>query len=191
MDAHPDDVFILGNHDVNYITDISKVKCCGYTQSKFNDLRVLLTRDYVRRFVVVHKENNILFTHAGVVRRMLPLVLQIVDTDCGLSDIMNLYNNVSVSELFWAGKSRGGFDPCPGPLWADYNEDFVPINGVNQIFGHTPADEVRVDIFNDSTNIALDTHLKYYLVVEDADHVNAIIKNTKDNRIEKIVPGVV
>jgi hypothetical protein len=41
------------------------------------------------------------------------------------------------------GHARGGVS-YGGPVWCDFNKEFKPIEGVRQIFGHTPGRNIRV-----------------------------------------------
>jgi predicted phosphodiesterase len=83
---------------------------------------------------------------------------------------------------------RGGMSSIPGLNWCDYRE-FIPIKNVNQIFFHTPLKEVlcktmnpnghisnwkttdtyleKSDIKFVSYNYDLDTHLKFYGILEN------------------------
>ena len=45
-------------------------------------------------------------------------------------------------------------------------DELVPIPGLNQLVGHTPAQSVRHKKTTTSRNICLDTHLRYYAVFD-------------------------
>ena len=72
--------------------------------------------------------------------------------------------------IWGVGRARGGSHPCGGLLWCDVHE-FVPIPGINQIFGHTPGNLGTVKEGRDSLNICLDTcrretGAQHYLLIE-------------------------
>jgi hypothetical protein len=45
--------------------------------------------------------------------------------------------------LAW-GRGRGGPARIGGLVWLDWNTEFTPIEGLNQIVGHSSGSEVRV-----------------------------------------------
>lgn len=57
---------------------------------------------------------------------------------------------------------RGGYAPVPGFLWTDISE-FVPIPGINQMFGHTRGSFPRSLKTDTSINYCIDTSLKFKL----------------------------
>ena len=42
------------------------------------------------------------------------------------------------SWIFNAGHGRGGMQRVGGITWCDYTREFFPVQGINQIVGHTP-----------------------------------------------------
>ena len=46
-------------------------------------------------------------------------------------------------------------------------DELIPIPGLNQLVGHTPASTVRHKDTPTSRNICLDTNLRHYAVFED------------------------
>jgi hypothetical protein len=93
--------------------------------------------------------------------------------------------------FFGCGRSRGGSFAKGGITWQDFDTDFVPIEGVNQIVGHTPHPQVQAQLLlgNESderaiscswekyqqlnldepiksVNIALDTHRRHYAILQ-------------------------
>ncbi|NIU00684.1 MAG: hypothetical protein GWN01_07025, partial [Nitrosopumilaceae archaeon] len=64
--------------------------------------------------------------------------------------------------LYNCSPLRGGMDAYGGIVWCDYDE-FEPIPGVKQIFGHT-ADQVPKRYNNE--NICIDTFLMYYAIYD-------------------------
>lgn len=75
---------------------------------------------------------DILFTHAGVSNTWLPKYIP-----RNVNSIVAFLENCSRDKLFEVGRARGGFYKCGGPLWCDFHEEFMYIEGVTQIFGHS------------------------------------------------------
>ena len=63
------------------------------------------------------------------------------------------------------GVSRSGDQRIGGICWIDWDE-LVPIPGLNQLVGHTPAQSVRHKNTPTSRNICLDTNLRNYAVFD-------------------------
>jgi hypothetical protein len=85
-----------------------------------------------------------------------------------------LRHEQQVAPLLQCGRGRGGIARVGGVVWADWNTEFVPIEGLNQVVGHTPGDVVRTKMLRNkegrivSANHNLDTHLNHViLVLED------------------------
>ena len=75
--------------------------------------------------------------------------------------------------------SRGGIETYGGIVWCDASE-FIPITGINQIFGHTSLPQPKWINFSDpntifSRNLALDVkNADYYAIHDDSDDANPI-----------------
>lgn len=74
--------------------------------------------------------------------------------------------------LLSPGWARGGGQVYGGINWLDWENEFVPIPGINQLVGHTPSHEPRAKSTRSSgsSNICLDTHLKHYALYDSSTH---------------------
>jgi len=133
-----DTIALMGNHDMGYLVP-REMSATGYAHKMENMLHWnQLTGDMWKYFqyYLWDAENKILATHAGICKY--------VWQECGLT-LENLEDKFFewrrdpyyTGPLYWMGDYRGGVDRAGGPLWCDWNEEFAPVDGVIQIFGHT------------------------------------------------------
>jgi hypothetical protein len=114
-----------------------------------------------------------LFTHAGLSQANAPA--SIID----LRSFMRNETTEAWSALFsrkphwiWGiGRARGGDAPCGGLLWCDWSHEFTPVQGLNQVLGHTPGHTFRVTRGPSSENWCIDltspTGITHILAIED------------------------
>ena len=70
------------------------------------------------------------------------------------------------SPLTVAGRGRGGDANVGGVFWQDWTNEFVPVEGLNQIVGHSAhKTDVRMKISENSYNICLDTNLNHVILI--------------------------
>ncbi len=135
---------LKGNHELSYLMP-ERMRCSGYASSfgahlmpLFGDMHRLL-KPYI-----LMPELKILLTHAGLSKRLLP-----TESNC-LTD-MNLLTmwldqqvrDIDYGSVYNIGSARGGVDYIGGIFWCDWDWDFTPIEGITQIFGHTPGTSIR------------------------------------------------
>ena len=175
MDRHPEDVFIWGNHDTHYGFPSHETRCSGFEQIKCDAIRDIMTGRHWDRFVFHHWEASWLCTHAGLTR---PHASGVDDIKAWLTaEEQKAQEALRRSKRHWmfaAGYARGGPSPFGGVNWCDTSE-FLPIQDVNQVFGHTPQGSRvwkydtnrRKDQVKNSDNYCIDTHLRFYAVIRD------------------------
>jgi len=158
--AHPDRVYLLGNHDLPYAYPYLAT-CPGWTSEKHRVIRTVLEDADWAKFQLLYSPNaSWLFSHAGVSRSLVPEEVSdvpewlSVQVDVGLS----FMKFERPHWIFCGGRRRGGSD-VGGPLWCDFS-DFEPVPNLNQVFGHTPPADgqplMRQKNTVDSTNICID-----------------------------------
>jgi hypothetical protein len=165
-------IFLLGNHDVSYLTPSEfTTKCSGYSTGKQMAIDVHIGKSDTIGFKWFHWLNDdILLTHAGISNRWLQAFkVSTLDFKGWLTEqAKNASKAILEGNPHWflsVGKSRGGLQPIGGPLWCDWETDFIPIPGYSQILGHTPGSYVRCRSFGtNSSNYCIDTDLNYYVV---------------------------
>lgn len=174
-----DRIHLIGNHDLNYMSENRNLKCSGFEYSKFNIIKSHNLQWYkMKLFCWV---NDWLCTHAGfsnILYNMISNDLSVNDTlNLSVDDLQNIDDESFQFKFINAGISRGGSESTGGIIWCDYDE-FIDIPGIKQIFGHTRDQKVRrVKNKDSSEHICLDTVLKDYAVYEDE---TMIVKSVQD-----------
>ena len=135
-------ILLIGNHDYHYIWDYGK--CSRFSNKHFKELHKIYT-DNIDLFKITHydEQNNILYSHAGVLKGWLE------DVNIKLEDINNLIKN-KPSKLWKVSYRRGGYDNNGSVLWADINEHHLDTDNLDeyliQIFGHTQLDDPLIEV---------------------------------------------
>lgn len=114
---------IFGNHELSYLMP-EKHRCSGWNAATAAHVLHLKERMWKTMIPFLRLPSNFLITHAGA---------QLVTMEY-LDELEFANPN---SPLHWIGRRRGGNDATGGIFWCDFNDEFVPTEGVNQIFGHT------------------------------------------------------
>lgn len=199
---NPKCVALLGNHDTTYVFNNMNFACSGYSPSYQEVINKVFNDDDRSRFGVYHIDQGFAFSHAGLTN---PLWKQLSEkfaknegetTLSFFDDIMSLCAKDAIRNakegknalLFSAGWDRGGLNKDGGINWVDW-DNFSPINGVNQIVGHSirrvpqilvqykGGGYIKQDVTEYYKNKSsketlsisydLDTHLNHYAVIED------------------------
>jgi hypothetical protein len=152
-------ILLLGNHDIQYF--IPNEICSGYRAEMKPDLYRIFTENK-DLFKVAHllKDNEgkkYLWTHAGVTKGWIDDICKDIynpkykkyeiTKDFNKDDLDNFLNNLfelRVSNIFNVDPHSGGYDLWAGPFWVRPSvlNDY-PLEGVNQIVGHTPQKMIK------------------------------------------------
>lgn len=162
---------LFGNHEISYL--IEGQQCSGFNPTTYEYLRELSPK-ILNNFKLFYfdttsiKDKKILVTHAGLSNAIWKKVAAPVDR---IPDVLNYWWSIftygaTVCPLEWVGRTRGGLDTVGGPLWCHFPREFTDIDGVVQIFGHTPDDEFRFTAQSWCINIS-ESRAKYVLELED------------------------
>lgn len=131
-------IHLLGNHELWYCSGNDLMACSGNTEQKYQVIR----REQMpwNEFHLHCWLDDWLVTHAGLSNLYykeyshdLP-VGQFIETES--SEAKNSILRGEYHRLFSVSFLRGGNSDVSGTLWCDINE-FEPIKGLKQIFGHT------------------------------------------------------
>ena len=148
----PNRLHLFGNHEMGYAFPYSSFQCSGYTPWKY-----FLIHDYLKQTVwdkmkwFTFLDDQWLLSHGGLHNLNLPQSIAekhtnrtefIAAIDKYLNDELaqgfrDGANSVR-SWIFSAGNARGGNQRVGGITWCDFEREFYPIKGINQIVGHTP-----------------------------------------------------
>lgn len=136
-----DAIFLLGNHDISYISPHNFHKCSGYSYKKELVINNILTKEDWSNLLPIHivelSDSRLIFSHAGVSSEFSPQDYKLSyrvnqDYKTALEGNFDSYNIISAV----SGVSGGPHNKS-GLLWARIGLDFHPTKGVHQIFGHT------------------------------------------------------
>jgi Calcineurin-like phosphoesterase len=174
-------ITLFGNHDLNYLFDAESARCSGYSHANYLNIGSIISdrrsklQEQFKWFVVL--DNCWLLTHAGIHPLWLHnggiSEISLASVDAFLASqsetaIVNLRRK-QPHWFFNAGAARGGRQ-VGGIVWLDFNNEFVPIQDLQQIVGHTHAKKIRchaeeglIDPLQ-ANNICIDTNLNEYLV---------------------------
>jgi hypothetical protein len=181
-------VFLIGNHDLNYIhnnngssikSHTKKVEyyCSGYTQNKSKLFRKVFwdhnLRDefFLENFKMAHRTQGWLVSHAGFIPDALPFGKTLDEVvDIILPDVWRNFRNLGYMYNYLisaVGQIRGGRQPWGGVLWLDWHYEMTPSLEVgNQIVGHTTVVEPNCMV-SPNEKVAcwnLDTELHYGVI---------------------------
>ncbi|MEK6880200.1 MAG: hypothetical protein AABY22_11350, partial [Nanoarchaeota archaeon] len=152
----------------------SYVKCSGFEQCKLMAIDSVLDKDLIKNIKWYYwLNNNTLVSHAGITNQLA----EKYKAPKGLKAFKKwlfkkeLEANEALKQgrphwLFMAGVARWGNQAFGGITWCDWTLEFDPIEGINQIVGHTPANKVRTESGKNTFNYCIDTHLEWYMIYE-------------------------
>ncbi|MBU1151349.1 metallophosphoesterase [Patescibacteria group bacterium] len=166
-------VALLGNHEFNYAFNRMIYGCSGYTKEKRELINDVLTIEDWKKLKPYYMAQGWYLTHAGISRRLLlhmfpPLQnSSFTRDDFGkiIEKHLKLFLLTGSSLLFEAGRSRNGKNDTGGITWCHFPDEFGPIKGIKQIFGHTRQKEPTW--YKNTENLCLDTGLNHYAIIED------------------------
>lgn len=159
-------VFIAGNHDVQAMqvarhrsalllagdrAQVEKLDNAMPTAPHYGALLGAWPKDFLLTWRLAAKAHGYLFSHAGVARRHWPWSEArdpLDQTNLFLADAETAWEKWLLYDedgpLFQAGPARGGCDaPVGGPLWLDWDAEFVDDLPLPQVVGHTRGREPR------------------------------------------------
>lgn len=140
--------FIYGNHDVHYANAARHLQCSGYADWKYFIIRDRYEKtdvwDHFKWFHIL--DGKWLLSHGGLHKFNLPEKVAKLHEDRPkfmreLEAYLNEQCRYAWRESSWVngiGHSRGGCNRVGGLTWCDFEREFYPVKGLNQIVGHTP-----------------------------------------------------
>ncbi|MPR35591.1 metallophosphoesterase [Salmonirosea aquatica] len=130
---------LLGNHDTQYL-HYPLYSCSGHRADLQETLGKLFL-DHIDLFAIAWQRGRYLLTHAGVSQGWYDRHLDTLKKFEGNS-LAETLNTIHESEyrdiLFEVGRSRGGWHPYGGPIWADQSETkHNYLANFHQVVGHS------------------------------------------------------
>ncbi len=174
-------IWIVGNHDQAYFEYFLrkqkkplalKYMCGGFSTHKGNQFCEHLTDDFIRSHKIAYFEQGYLISHAGILPNFWPARTANGDNDAALQWFLShcdeAWKNFPYidSPLFCAGLSRGGNSTVGGPLWCDWERDFVDELPYPQICGHTTSGNNPISR-QIGKSVCLDSCQTWYGILED------------------------
>jgi len=187
----PNRVHLYGTHDLWYrFPSNPYIGASGNTEEKYYAIQRVLTPEDWNLLKLYHYEQNYLMTHAGVHsyliseyvfrnRNIFSRYIADNNLQLGTQNIIDKIVKPATEEALdrvskgfidpWlsAGFSRGGLQPVGGIIWLDWNEEFEPVPGLNQIIGHTEHKYPQEKITENSNNYDLDTRSHHMGILEN------------------------
>lgn len=122
----------LGNHELSYFTNHHR--CSGWDGKRdflMQHYRTMILDRFESHILV---QPDFLVTHAGLTAQIWDMEQLTLETLPAWLE--KSYKDVT-SPVHYIGYCRGGSKPFGGIFWATFREDFEPIKGLTQVFGHT------------------------------------------------------
>lgn len=142
---------IFGNHELSYL--FPQHRCSGWNAGAQTMMGMYANKiEYL--FEPIIKIENWLITHAGITKK-----LHLHYGEPGIESLFNFIKNdflILSSPVHFVGRARGGLSPFSGIFWCDFHSEFVPIPGINQIFGHTRNKGIQMLRVENSENYGID-----------------------------------
>ena len=168
-------LFLLGNHDVQYIIDHPAFACKGsFSREKFDAINEVVSVDAWEKMLWTHVEDKWIFSHAGIIWEG-KFDQEKHDGNLNL-EIKNVIEaDLEKSSLLGYGGEYWAKDFFNRSVYAE-GEDFI----YNQMFGHTVLWDWNCTQYIGYRSYNIDTHNQHYAVVNtENDYVE--IKRTSYN----------
>jgi hypothetical protein len=145
-------VMLRSNHSISYeFAWNQNTYCSGFTKEKAAIINRIVGRDDWNKQKTFHYENSFLFTHAGLSKNFLDMMVKQGYAEAFDYTIENIIKHLTEWEqkgldycsmghmhpIFGAGWDRGGNQPYGSPIWIDFSS-LANIQGIKQILFHTP-----------------------------------------------------
>lgn len=162
---------LVGNHDLHYHPKcLPQWRCSGYSHEKREAIEKVLSLEDFNQFDWATTIDDVLLTHGGLHPSMIPWgqgidaqsLCQYLNKKC----LEALETQLGSEPLLQAGRLRYGPQAHGGIIWMDVRE-YEHIEGIKQIFGHTP---LKNPIFlgpENERSLCLDCQLSQALVIND------------------------
>jgi hypothetical protein len=143
-------IWLLGNHDLAYLASYtpnlippkgSFYSCSGWTRNKAKEFNRHINTDWFKKIELCCKIGDYYCVHGGFSYRQFKPYMSAED------NIEDMYNEWEKDKLTfmhkpwhwinYVGPARYGMDEYSSPIWLDFNREFVPLDEISQLVGHT------------------------------------------------------
>jgi hypothetical protein len=172
---------ILGNHCLHYRYFRNQfIRGTGYSRNKADLINNNMIREEWDKLLFFYETQGFIISHAGIGEHLAHPILGLDKKYLKatlLGDSKNLLPHGIVSPFFTVGAARGGWEGTKGGItWLDWEQEFQPIEGMNQIVGHSHGETIRYKNYNGSINVNVDC-LPYYVLEIDCGKLKEIKLN--------------
>lgn len=183
---NPDYTFLRGNHDISYEFNNKVTRCSGYDYFKWVHIRDVMEKRIRHGYANSDSGwsrfkwhtwlgDNWLLSHAGLHPSHVPGELLKEGNLKSLKGWLDVETHQATEYalkgrshwVYAAGYARGGPYPFGGLVWNDFNSEFIPIKGINQLVGHTNqfyTRDMASKNINGSENHCIDYDNTFYAV---------------------------
>lgn len=173
---NPKIVPLIGNHDNPYFfRGNPNLQCSGFTVEKNVLISKHLSEEDVAKFKLYHIDQGHVLSHAGLTNPLWKTLTRgLFENDtrpkleqfdevvsCCATQAIAEAKNDGNPELLAAGWDRGGYQRHGGINWVDWRT-FAPINGVNQIVGHSIHKVPQILLQKDGGAISKKSVVEHY-----------------------------
>lgn len=189
---NPNITVLIGNHDVSYLWNLNpNYWCSGFTKEKSASINAVLTPEDKAKFKLFHISEGFVFSHAGLTNKLWKTMVQRYTDDAPspttldfFAEVLGAYAKEAVKDsdaghahfLLSAGWDRGGRQQHGGITWVDWNS-FAPINGINQIVGHSRRRVPAILVQREGGSISNKSIIEHYehqaLIAKANEYSNA------------------
>jgi hypothetical protein len=173
--------WLLGNHDLAYVaTHLPNsfsidhqgrpYLCSGWTKNKASTFNQYIDPEFVKGLELCVDIGSFVCSHAGFNYQ------QFNGEGSERQNIEKLYNeweedkeNFILTPFHWiinVGPCRGGVADIGSPVWLDWNMEFVSLEDVRQIVGHTNGQDVREKDIGGKKDYCIDAYRTTVAIVE-------------------------
>lgn len=170
--ANPRYTFLMGNHDIHYLSTNKAYRCSGYSQNTKDYITKNLSKEFRDKIKLFELKKiageSVLFSHAGFHPSHFTVSTDATKHESLVKFFDSLDIDINLNHpLLHAGQDRGGRQYHGGLLWCDWYS-LELIEGLFQIVGHTQHTYPQL-MANDemsACNIIIDTALNHYLKID-------------------------
>jgi hypothetical protein len=171
---NPNYISLQGNHDLHYLYSSPMTWCSGYHKNKEKVINRYFKQDKIevrKKFRWYCWIDDFLCTHAGLHPYYLSPMQSLNKEELSIwldNESKKAETNLLIEQPHWfysAGKARGGRASVGGIVWLDFNQEFVAIDGLNQLCGHTPYNNITQ--YKNTNSYDIDCHVAQYLIIQN------------------------
>ena len=170
--ANPLYKFLMGNHDIHYLSTNKAYRCSGYSSTNHEYIKTNLSKEFRDKIKLFELKKiageSVLFSHAGIHPSHFTVSTDATKHDSLVKFFDSLDIDINLNHpLLHAGQDRGGRRFRGGILWCDWYS-LELIAGLFQIVGHTQHTypQMMANAEMSACNINIDTNLDHFLKID-------------------------